>query len=80
MPNVRYAKHDGERGIHRDEPIEAYVDTDGVSVGGIHRIVFLVKGAWIIGCCYGSQEDSTPDIGPFDTPELAWSTLQLLKD
>lgn len=76
------AEYDGARGIHRDQPIEASVDTGlvGIPVGGIQRGVYQVKGVWLIGCCRVSQEESTPDIGPFDTAELAWSTLQLLKD
>jgi hypothetical protein len=75
----------GDRfGKHRQKKIEGYYDDSEVDrdpkIDGCPRGVYLVEGTWIIGPVFPHHEDDVPDIGPFDTPELAWSTLQLLKD
>jgi hypothetical protein len=71
-------------GKHRQKNIEGYYDDSEVdkdpSIDGCQRGVYLVEGQWLIGPVFPHHENAVPDIGPFDTPELAWSTLQLLKD
>lgn len=83
-PQVVISKGEDRLGTHRQKNIEAYYDIPTArlypNVDGYARGVYLVEGQWLIGPVFPHHEDTVPDIGPFDTPELAWSTLQLLKD
>lgn len=55
---------------------DRYVSIAGEDVA----VMQLTTGQWWIIHNNTDHDDTFPALGPFDTAELAWSTLQLLKD
>lgn len=52
-----------------------------ITVNGHEMVVMQLRdGKWWIIPATPQHDDIITPHGPFDTPEVAWSTLQLLKD
>ena len=67
---------------HRGQPFKSFIHCDeDFSIKDIEVVILeLEAGQWWIAPENIYDEKDMADIGPFETPELAWSTLMLLKD
>jgi hypothetical protein len=81
VTKLRLLKCDPDITSYRGQPLVQELDLVYAAIGGVAvGIVQLANQEWWIAPALEEDDEVFASPGAFDTPELAWSTLQLLKD